>query len=437
MLSPYSTSSNNHYPSTGYESAKRITDPMQNYGGNQLMDIHSRGPNQNNAAYTASSVTLGQKRGGEARHPSLAKVPRLDTWKQTIDQEIEQRFSSYTSSKAQHQQQQQQQQHSSNHQQHVNGNIDGARHDPQYTSSHHHHHQQSLLHHQSQQPNQHHPSGHPRATAPAAATSTNQPQYGYRSTPQPSPYVPNPGHQQYPTPHLGSQPMAQQPPPSRGQALQRLLTTTSSGLLQQQTGGMNSSSAGTGGMADKRVLSILRNSLELKEARMTELQNQLQQNQLHQQQQQQQPHHQNRQMSNQYQQLNQQTNQPPPLSESPVQILAHRKPSSAPAVTGKHNLSSFGVTVDTNNTQKAAQIQTHKIHVPKAIESVPFEAETESVTSRMSNSSAAGVARTDVLENNHGVSVSSNGSSSGDPDGFAAYLAARIRTKAELKQVRY
>jgi hypothetical protein len=413
---------------------------MQNYGGSQLMDIQSRGPNQNNAAYTTSSVTLGQKRGSETRHPTLAKVPRLDTWKQTIDQEIEQRFSSYTSSKAQ-QQQQQQQQHSSNHQQQVNGNIDSARHDPQYTS-HHHHHQQSLLHHQSQQPNQHNQTGHPRATAPAAATSVNQPQHGYHSVPQPSPYVPNPSHQQYPTPHLGSQPMTQQPPPPRSQALQRLLTTPSSGLLSQQAGGMNNSTTGAGGMADKRVLSILRNSLELKEARMTELQNQLQQNQLQQQQQQQhqhqqQQHHQNRQMSNQYHQFNQQAIQPPPSSESPVQILAHRKPSSAQTLIGKHSLSSFGVTVDTNNMQKAAQIQTHKIHVPKAVESVLFDAETESVTSRMPNNNAAGVVRTDVLENNHGVSVSSNGSNSGDPDGFAAYLAARIRTKAELKQVRY
>ena len=80
--------------------------------------------------------------------------------------------------------------------------------------------------------------------------------------------------------------------------------------------------------------------------------------------------------------------------------------------------------------------------MPKAVDSVPFDAETESVTTRMSNNSnsnnnnAPGVVVTDVLENNHGVSVSSSGSSSGDPDGFAAYLAARIRTKAELKQVR-
>jgi len=79
--------------------------------------------------------------------------------------------------------------------------------------------------------------------------------------------------------------------------------------------------------------------------------------------------------------------------------------------------------------------------VPKAVDSVPFDAETESVTSRMSNNNnnnnAPGVVvMTDVLENSHGVSVSSSGSSSGDPDGFAAYLAARIRTKAELKQVR-
>jgi len=78
--------------------------------------------------------------------------------------------------------------------------------------------------------------------------------------------------------------------------------------------------------------------------------------------------------------------------------------------------------------------------VPKAVDSVPFDAETESVTSRMSNNNnnnnAPGVVVTDVLENSHGVSVSSSGSSSGDPDGFAAYLAARIRTKAELKQVR-
>jgi len=86
--------------------------------------------------------------------------------------------------------------------------------------------------------------------------------------------------------------------------------------------------------------------------------------------------------------------------------------------------------------------------VPKAVDSVPFDAETDSVTTRMSSNNnnnnnnnnnsnnAPGVVVTDVLENSHGVSVSSSGSSSGDPDGFAAYLAARIRTKAELKQVR-
>jgi hypothetical protein len=124
------------------------------------------------------------------------------------------------------------------------------------------------------------------------------------------------------------------------------------------------------------------------------------------------------------------------LSDSPVHILAHRKPSPAPTVTGRHNLLSLGVTVDGSNIQQAAQVQTHKLHVPKAVDSVPFDAETESVISRMPNNNAPGVVRTDVLENSHGVSVSSSGSNSGDPDGFAAYLAARIRTKAELKQVR-
>jgi len=129
------------------------------------------------------------------------------------------------------------------------------------------------------------------------------------------------------------------------------------------------------------------------------------------------------------------------LSDSPLQILEHQKSSAAPAVTGRHNLLSFGATVDSTNIQQVVQVQTHKIHVPKAVDSVPFDAETESVTTRMSNnnnnsSNAPGVVVTDVLENSHGVSVSSSGSSSGDPDGFAAYLAARIRTKAELKQVR-
>ena len=271
MLPPYSSSSNNQYPPAGYESAK-TAEPVQNYGGSRLMDTQSRGPNQNNAAYAISSVALGQKRGGETRHTSPAKVPRLDTWKQTIDQQIEQRLSSYSSSKMQQQQQQ------------VNGNLDSARHDLQYPSSHHHH-RQSSLHHQSQQPNhQHNPSGHARVTAQATATSTNQHQHGYHPASHPSPYVPSPGHQQYPTPHVGSQPVTHQPPSSRSHAVQRLLTSPSSGLLPQQAVGRNN----TGGMADKRVLSILRNSLEIKEARMTELQNQLQQNQLQQQQQQQQ-----------------------------------------------------------------------------------------------------------------------------------------------------
>jgi hypothetical protein len=124
------------------------------------------------------------------------------------------------------------------------------------------------------------------------------------------------------------------------------------------------------------------------------------------------------------------------LSGSPVQILAHQKPSPAPTVTGRHNLLSLGVTVDGSNIQQAVQVQTHKIHVPKAVDSVPFDVETESLTSRVSDNNALGGVRTDVLENSHGVSVSSSGSNSGDPDGFAAYLAARIRTKAELKQVR-
>ena len=426
MLPPYSTSSSNHYPS-GYE--KRMPDPMQGYGTNRL-DYQSRGSSQNSAAYMTGSAAIGQKRvSGETRHPSPAKVPRLDKWKQTIDQQIEQRFSSYTSSRAQQQQQQQLQPS----QQQVNGNLESSRHEAQYN----HHH---VLHHQSQQPNLQH---HPRATAPAAVTATSQPHHGY---PQTIPYVPSHGHQQYQTAHVGSQPMTQQQPPPRNHALQRLLTNPVT-LQSQQSLNRTLTAASSGGMADKRVLSILRNSLEIKEARMTELQNQLQQNRLQQQQnalqqqqqqQQQQQvlqaHQQNQQAGNQYHQIGQQTNhQQPQLSESAIQILAHRKPSPARQLTGRHNLPPFPMVMDPS-AQMATQVPAHKIHVPKAVESVSFDAETESVTPRVP--SAQSIGRTEIPETNHGsIPVNSSNSNSGDPDGFAAILAARIRTKAELKQV--
>ncbi|KAJ9581890.1 hypothetical protein L9F63_003783, partial [Diploptera punctata] len=359
MLPPYSTSSSNHYPS-GYE--KRMPDPMANYGTNRL-DFQNRSSSQNNVAYMTSSATIGQKRGSsETRHPSPAKVPRLDKWKQTIDQQIEQRFSSYTSSRAQQQQQHQQQQIQSNQQQ-VNGNVENSRHDAQY--SHHH-----IMHHQSQH--------HPRATAPAAVTATSQPQHGY---PQTMPYVPSHGHghQQYQTAH-------------------RLLTNPAT-LQSQQALNRTITAATAGGVADKRVISILRNSLEIKEARMTELQNQLQ-NRLQQQQQ---------------------------------NILAHRKASPVQQLTGRHNLPQFPIGVDPN-AQLATQIQSHKIHVPKAVESVSFEAEVQSIAPRVP--SAQNVVRTEMSESIHtSMSVNSSNSNSGDPDGFAAILAARIRTKAELKQV--
>lgn len=174
----------------------------------------------------------------------------------------------------------------------------------------------------------------------------------------------------------------------QGHSLQRLLTSGTTAQQHQQQQAVPSPQSG--GIMDKRVLSILRSSLEYKEARMTQLKNQLQQNAgrnalNRQHQQPPQLHHQSQQHQLQQHQMHQhqlqqqhQQQQNHPQQHHQQQHEQQQQPQVQPV--------------------QAVSEPTYKLHLPKAVDSVCLEPEL---------------------------------------DNSAACLAARIRTKAELKQVNH
>lgn len=114
IIPPYTPASNNVY--VGYESSKRAVESIPNYGTISRTDYSvPQGQTNSTTPVTVPSYTpqaiqgiaAGHKRvaTSDIRLPASAKLPRYDSWRQSIDQQIEQRFHSYTSSRAQQDQQ--------------------------------------------------------------------------------------------------------------------------------------------------------------------------------------------------------------------------------------------------------------------------------------------------------------------------------------------
>nr|CAD7592642.1 unnamed protein product [Timema genevievae] len=278
-------------------------------------------------------------------------------------------------------------------------------------------------HHQLQQTNHLH-----QTTTTSKGSTTSLLNYSHHQTLSHSnssyTHISNP----YPT-QQASHNNSQLPSP-RGNSLQKLLTSSTTAQSQDIV-----RNAALGGVADKRVLSILRNSLEIKEARMTQLQNQLQQS-AHLQRQRTASLQQNQQM-NQYltsptEQMCYVQNMTAQQPEAPVQLISHQKPSPSPTLppTSRHNLPTM--TAGLENDQSVVAMT--KLHTQKTINPVGGDEDCRPAMTRIHNEPQK-IRRIDT-ENVHSNMMSNSApGGNGDLDGLAAYLAARIRTKAELKQV--
>ncbi|XP_008198897.3 uncharacterized protein LOC655743 [Tribolium castaneum] len=299
---PTTSASTNRYPvvNNPYVQAKlpRVDFPPAGHG------------HKTAALYPVATHDTQKKRPADTA-PSIIpnKMSKLDTWRQSIDQQIEQRLSSYK--------QQQQAKKMVNGQERPKEVYGYQNQNRQY-----------------QYPNQYH----------------NQT------------YVPSASAHQYPGYQYPTQ--------------QQVYNLPQNNPSVSQVVNKNPNLGG----ADKRVLSLLRNSLEIKGAKKLEQE----------------------QMNRSYDQLHKSRLD---VQHPSTDVTAPLQPK--PGFINRHNVSPFTPTnlPDNNNTM-------YKLHIPKAIDSVNFEPETDS----------------QVLITNH---VNPNG----DLDGLAALVAARIRTKAELKQV--
>ncbi|XP_014241551.1 uncharacterized protein LOC106662191 isoform X2 [Cimex lectularius] len=166
-----------------------------------------------------------------------------------------------------------------------------------------------------------------------------------------------------------------------------------------------------GGAADKRVLSILRNSLETKEARNLQLQ-------------QQQLHHQ------QFQHQQQMQQQKAKYGENRSNSVLH------PGYQGRHNLPPFcAITTDRSSTSPQTSPYIH--HFPSmppgynaASSSKSLYGQSQKIPTNQDVVDITGEDEEALQQSGHHLGTNIKG----EYDGLAAFLAARIRTKAELKQ---
>ncbi|XP_018328555.1 uncharacterized protein LOC108739236 isoform X2 [Agrilus planipennis] len=300
-----------------------------------------------------------------------SKMAKVDSWKQAIDQQIEQRFSSYTKLKEQERQET-----------HIT-KMDQLNSKNSYPTA-------------GQQERSKELYGYNyRSTYDAAENQVysggRQTQVNHNQT-----YVPSASAHHYPG-YNNIRPQSKiQDLPHNVNPLTRTGSSTSlhHGLSPNKN---------TGG-ADKRVISLLRNSLESKGAK--EAQKKLEQEQ-------------------QKSMENLVNHRPKTDIQQPsTDVTAPLQPKLG--LGGRQNVSPFAATsLHERNTNTPTA---YKFHLPKAIDSVKFESD---ITKEGDSSSG----RVNSISEEIQPSINSNSNSNSDYDGLAAFLAARIRTKAELKQV--
>lgn len=297
---------------------------------------------QQRSVYPVPSHDVQRKRPADTA-PMFApsKIPKVEDWRQQIDRQIEQKLSSYTGKL----------QTSSGQTKPI---ANGA-----YTTA-------------AERTGTY---NRPPYTLPPNQNYSNTNQYHQPQTNHNQTYVPSVGAHQYPGYNY----------PHQNVYTQHGLNRTNSTPVLPTT----AISKNNGGGADKRVLSLLRNSLEIKGAK--EAQKKFEQE--------------HRSYANFH-------HQRPEIQHPSTDVTAPLQPK--PGIVGRQNVSPFTASslLDRNTPP------TFKFHIPKAIDSVRFD--TDTARSSMT-----------AMLDKHIV----NNSSQNDLDGLAAFLAARIRTKAELKEV--
>lgn len=367
LQSSHAAAPTSHYP---FDSSKRGSSARYDF-------LERRNSSSSHSSISSeSNYYLGKRQpSSDIKHHLPPKIPRVvDTWRQTIDQQIEQRLNSYASSRG--------------HQ--VNGTTkeSSSKSDvnllqqniPPFSSS-----SSSSLQ-----------TSHGSITIPSSSFSSrslhsSHPPNSSSKNELSSQYFPH-NQLQYPSLNL----------PSR-----------SSHELYNNLTQVKIPNLPSNGAADKRVLSILRKRLDTREATNQMIQQQTEA--VH-----------NQERSKMYSSLG--SRMYPQSMIVPSPILASQCKPPVPTPIARHNLPPFNAL----NLERNASMpySTQKLHVPKAMDSVPPEHAQSNFMPRNDL-----VPRSPLPSHTETVGKLGSEDNNGDFDGLTAYLAARIRTKAELKQV--
>ncbi|XP_039275289.1 mucin-19 [Nilaparvata lugens] len=378
-----------YYPTAATQSTKT---PANRNGANMyaglsadaayLLDVkqfqhQSRMDYLSQSGQPASDTGYKRPSSTDLNSPRQAKVPKFqpvsDQWKQKFDEQIDQRFKSYASSKLMSEQQQQQ----------MNGGKDGSSNSSSNGSVQ----QQNYASMYAQQ----------QARYQSSTTSSSQTQIVAPVSSSPSVVAAN---------HMKQHPMYTQP-----QARSVVSEGSGGNTYPLYSTKVHDGGRGKSG-ANKQVLSILRNSLEIKEARNLQMQ-----------QQQEQQHYQQQVLQHRgksYHPLE-------PMMRPPGAAMPGAPPPPrVPPPTARHNLPPFGaIAVERSSTATPPPYPGYKFHLPKAVDSVQLDADE---AARMQRSAEA-------VPPPVSAAPGADSPTATEMDGLAAFLAARIRTKAELKQV--
>lgn len=363
----YPMSNTNRYPTVSIPSAAHVNSyiqaqevPARNQQSTNVPRIDFPTSNhKTNSVYAVPSHDLQKKRPADVA-PLIVpnKVPKLDPWRESIDMQIEERLSSYK------QQQQAKLSVPTSKPTMINGSYPSVNQD-----------KSKDIYGMYQKPNYENMSQH-------ASYSQAQSHYHTQSNHSQT-YVPSPATHQYPGyPGLTNQ----QPQAPNATSLNATSRSNSNPSLASV---VSNTKNHLGGAVDKRVISLLRNSLEIKGQKKV------------------------------FEQLKSHENytQHPrsDVQHPSTDVTAPLQPK--PGLIGRNNVSPFTPTNFPDNSNMASIY--NKFHIPKAIDSVNFEI-------NKNQNPAIDKQMLDTVITNH--------TTNSDYDGLAAFLAARIRTKGELKQ---
>ncbi|KAJ8944474.1 hypothetical protein NQ318_008744 [Aromia moschata] len=355
---PYPSSTTNRYPTVSIPSAAHVNSYIKSQQvppKNQLtsrMDF-SAPVHKTNSVYTVPSQDVQKKRPADVA-PSIvpSKIAKSEIWRESIDMQIEQKLLSYQ------QQQQAKLVHPTAKPSLVNGTYSALNQEKaKETYSAYQKQNYENIPHSSYNASSHYqvPTNHTQTYVPSPATTHQYPNYGF---------------------------ISQQPQASNTYLHPASRTNSSPSTVPTNT------KNNLGGAVDKKVLHLLRNSLEIKGQKKI------------------------------FEQLKSHENftQHPrsDVQHPSTDVTAPLQPK--PGLIGRNNVSPFTPTSFPDNNMASM----YKFHIPKALDSINFD------STKCQNP---------ILDKQTLDTVITNHSSSNpDYDGLAAFLAARIRTKGELKQ---